>query len=61
MKCPFSERDPILHCYEKWKHLDKRIEMLPTDGESQYVNDILKEFWHAIKDNIQKYHPKVIP
>lgn len=54
MSCPFVKRDPIRDCYEKWKHLDKRIERLPTDGPSQYVNDIIKDFWHAIKDGLEE-------
>jgi len=50
--------DSVILVYEQYRHLDRPIERLP-DGD--FVNVILKDFWHAIKDHIEKYHPEVIP
>jgi len=52
--------DPILEMYRKYKHLDRRIELLRRD-KGYFVNEILKDFWEVIKLHVEENHPEVIP
>lgn len=51
--------DPVKLVFEKYRHLDHRIEILSRD-RGHFINQIVQDLWFAVRDHIEEHYPEEV-